>query len=481
MMMMLFLLLVILCRLDCCDSFRRTPLLRTRNAAAAAASGFSSATPPPTMCALRPPPSSGVVGVGRVPSLSWRSTVRGILRLQRNSKKKTKPFSTLFTKQKDGIDNDDACITPAETLMLLSLSHLTSQALYTFVELGVADHLARSTLPQSARTIAAAIAAGTTSTTNQPNHPIDHQPKCNADVLERILRLLATQNVVQEHWHSCDSDDESSTTIATTTKDDDSIPSVLFSLTPVGALLARRNTSHVRQHEPSLSLPHRSMVQHWMEEPMWQAWSQLSNYTKTTTTTLSNNDNSNMFQNANNGMSLKAWYSSNPSSLLYANDFLKMIAEEEIKTCVENFDWNLLNGKPVLDLGGYNGAMMKAVKASYPQIRCICLDLPEVIVAASSPAAAEEVCGVEFIAGDMFDLCSPACDAIFMKHIVYCDWDDVRSNQILRSCHNVLPDGGLVIIAEAVLPDPPGGWGQEDRASGRHRDRRRKNSASIQI
>jgi len=43
-----------------------------------------------------------------------------------------------------------------------------------------------------------------------------------------------------------------------------------------------------------------------------------------------------------------------------------------------------------------------------------------------------------------------------MKHVVFCDWPEIESMQILRVCSEVLKkDGGKLIIAEAVLPDPP--------------------------
>lgn len=53
----------------------------------------------------------------------------------------------------------------------------------------------------------------------------------------------------------------------------------------------------------------------------------------------------------------------------------------------------------------------------------------------------------------MFDPTTiPTCDAIFMKQILLCDWDEENSRAILESCHKVLPPRGLVIAGESVLP-----------------------------
>ena len=45
-----------------------------------------------------------------------------------------------------------------------------------------------------------------------------------------------------------------------------------------------------------------------------------------------------------------------------------------------------------------------------------------------------------------------------MKHIIH-DWDDEDSVRILKSCHRALPEGGRILVVEAVVP-PPGqaGW-----------------------
>jgi hypothetical protein len=185
------------------------------------------------------------------------------------------------------------------------------------------------------------------------------------------------------------------------------------------------------------------MILHWTEPAMWKCWAALPEYmTEESSPTLP-------FERAN-GVSLEGYYSSHPNSLRHANSFVKSVAELEVGACVDGFDWNSLSGRSVVDLGGHRGAVAAAVKAGHPDVNCCCLDLPQVIDSLQDPPV-----GVEFVAGDLFDASTVPtdCDAIFMKHIVFCEFDDDRSMAILRVCHEVLPVDGCVIIAEAVLPD----------------------------
>ncbi|MFS7975687.1 putative O-methyltransferase domain, S-adenosyl-L-methionine-dependent methyltransferase [Helianthus anomalus] len=47
----------------------------------------------------------------------------------------------------------------------------------------------------------------------------------------------------------------------------------------------------------------------------------------------------------------------------------------------------------------------------------------------------------------------PKGDVIFMKWILH-DWDDGYCFKVLKNCWAALPEGGKVVVVEAIIPDP---------------------------
>ena len=53
--------------------------------------------------------------------------------------------------------------------------------------------------------------------------------------------------------------------------------------------------------------------------------------------------------------------------------------------------------------------------------------------------------------GDFFTAVTAGADAYLLKKIIH-DWDDERSEMILRSCHAAMPAAGRLLLVELVLP-----------------------------
>lgn len=101
----------------------------------------------------------------------------------------------------------------------------------------------------------------------------------------------------------------------------------------------------------------------------------------------------------------------------------------------------------LVDVGGGLGVTISLITSKYSNLKGVNFDLPHVIQHAPSYP------GVQHIGGDMFESV-PKGDAIFMKWILH-DWDDEHCVKLLRNCYKSLPDDGKVIVAEAVLVNPP--------------------------
>jgi O-methyltransferase/methyltransferase family protein len=98
----------------------------------------------------------------------------------------------------------------------------------------------------------------------------------------------------------------------------------------------------------------------------------------------------------------------------------------------------------VVDVGGGNGALLRAVLQRRSDLRGIVFDLPETV-------RDEATLGdrIEFVAGSFFDSV-PAGDAYVLSGILH-DWDDGRAGEILRTIRRAAPDHARLLILESVL------------------------------
>jgi hypothetical protein len=113
-------------------------------------------------------------------------------------------------------------------------------------------------------------------------------------------------------------------------------------------------------------------------------------------------------------------------------------------------DWSA--GETVVDVGGGNGTLLRALLERRPELRGIVFDLPETDRDETSFGDR-----LEFVAGSFFERV-PAGDAYVMSGILH-DWDDERALSILRTIRAAAPDHARLILNESVVPagnDPDG-------------------------
>ena len=291
---------------------------------------------------------------------------------------------------------EKALLTPEEleaaipAVLDLGRAHFTSQCLYTVVALGVPDVIGAGAL--SVAKIVSSLGC-----------------QVNEDLLLRQLRVAAAAGALVE---SAGEQGE-----------------FVYSLTPVGKLL------QTGAPQPSMA----GGIKHWMEPPMWSAWSKLPE------ATFAGGDVP--FREAN-GCMLFDYYKANPISAKPFNEFMTFLSEYEAAGVVEGYDWTAFKGRTVCDIGGNYGPTMVALKTKYPEIRTLSFDLPEVIDAISDRASE----GVEFVKGNFFDHETiPSCDVAFMKHILH-DWSDEDCSKILQSLHLALPVHAKLVIVDTIIP-----------------------------
>jgi hypothetical protein len=105
-------------------------------------------------------------------------------------------------------------------------------------------------------------------------------------------------------------------------------------------------------------------------------------------------------------------------------------------------DWR--DGEVVVDVGGGNGALLRALLQRRPELRGIVFDLPETV--RNEDALGERI---EFVAGSLADSAPPG-DAYVLSGILH-DWNDERAAAILRTIRTAAPPHARLLVLESVL------------------------------
>ncbi|KAH9573056.1 hypothetical protein CY35_02G186300 [Sphagnum magellanicum] len=314
-------------------------------------------------------------------------------------------------KQSSSVHQNDVARHAALEFTLYSV---VSGTLKAAIELGVFEILAKAGASAGQKSLTAKEIA------EQLVRPTANGTAVNSGYLQRILRLLASVNIVSESVAVVAAGEPGNFTSYNTHHQRS------YALTPIGKYFV--------QGEDGVSLaPLILMSEDWVFK---KAWDHLSAAVL--------DDSVDPFVRAH-GKSEFQLNNEDPRVDKLFNTAMSAhsrICMEAILGAYHGFqDVNCL-----VDVGGGTGASLASITAKYPHIRGINFDLPHVV--ATSPAYPR----VEFVGGNMFESI-PSGDAIFMKSILH-DWNDEDCMTILKNCFKALPSrGGKVIVMESVLPD----------------------------
>jgi hypothetical protein len=107
----------------------------------------------------------------------------------------------------------------------------------------------------------------------------------------------------------------------------------------------------------------------------------------------------------------------------------------------------------VLDIGGGNGSLLIEILRDRPGLEGIVFDRPDVAERARGHIAAAGLEGrCQVVGGNFFESVPEGADCHVLRHIVH-DWYDAEALTILGSCRRALPEGGRILVAEAIVPD----------------------------
>jgi hypothetical protein len=100
----------------------------------------------------------------------------------------------------------------------------------------------------------------------------------------------------------------------------------------------------------------------------------------------------------------------------------------------------------IADIGGGQGGLLKAILETAPKAYGVLLDLPKVV------AAAFEGPRMRVVAGSFFEESPPDCDLYILKFILH-DWPDDKARDILANVRNAAPAGARLLVIESLRSD----------------------------
>lgn len=228
----------------------------------------------------------------------------------------------------------------------------------------------------------------------------------DADALYRVLRALAGEGIFRE------------------------LPGRRFALTRLGEHLRGDTSGTLRAWAIDNGEP-------WH----WRAWGDILHTVKTGQTALEHTSGARLF----------GFLERDPDAAAIFDAAMADLATIDNLALVSGYAFGRMS--KVVDVGGGNGALLISILRSYPQLRGVLFDRPEVARAARDKIERKGMSArCEVVEGDFFQSVSPAgANAYLLKQVLH-DWSDDRAAAILRNCANVMHDDSRLLIVELVVP-----------------------------
>ena len=114
--------------------------------------------------------------------------------------------------------------------------------------------------------------------------------------------------------------------------------------------------------------------------------------------------------------------------------------------------YDFTHAQTVVDLGGGQGTLVSTLLQTYPHLHGMVFDHPaEAGACASQLAEAGVATRCEVVTGDFFTDPLPLGDHYILSQILH-NWDDAACLQLLRQVRRAIPEDGVLLIIEYLLP-----------------------------
>lgn len=266
----------------------------------------------------------------------------------------------------------------ARFMQLLAGKWVTS-AVSTAARLGVGDALEAARTPQE---LAVAL-------------------KCHGPSLERLMRVLAAEDLLHEGADG------------------------RFSLTEMGRFLRSDELGELA---------------HFVGAPfMWDSWTHLHQAVR---------DGKAAFEHAT-GDGLFEYLQKNDEDAELYHRAVDAFTRREARALAREYDFSAVTN--IADIGGGLGTLVFELLDQWEHLRGTLFDRDHVIEQASERLASSEFFErVDLIAGDFTQAVPEGRDAYVIKHVIH-NWPDETATQILRNCSEAMAEGGKVLVVEGIL------------------------------
>ena len=148
------------------------------------------------------------------------------------------------------------------------------------------------------------------------------------------------------------------------------------------------------------------------------------------------------------GMPVFEYFPRNPELSEIFNDAMTAFSGMVIPAVLETYDFSDIG--TLVDVAGGHGAVLTAILQKHPGMQGVLFDLEHVIAGAGARIAQLGLTDrCRTVTGNFFEAV-PEGDAYVMKHIIH-DWDDERALAILRNIRKAMHRGGRVILIDSVV------------------------------
>ena len=130
--------------------------------------------------------------------------------------------------------------------------------------------------------------------------------------------------------------------------------------------------------------------------------------------------------------------------------FMQNSPDDRHTAVAEAYDFS--GARVVVDVGGGNGALLRAILGAHPDVRGVLFD-QELVVSGALLDGFVQRCAID--PGNFFERVSLGGDIYTLSQILH-DWSDERCLQILRNCHAAMNDTGRILVIERILDTVPG-------------------------
>ncbi len=120
----------------------------------------------------------------------------------------------------------------------------------------------------------------------------------------------------------------------------------------------------------------------------------------------------------------------------------------QIGAITANYDFSSFGH--VVDVGGGQGHLIRAILQACPRTTGTLFDLPHVVEAASQ--GGDEGGRLSFVGGDFFKDPIPAGDGYILMEVIH-DWDDEHASQIFKAVRTSASDQAKLLLIETEVPE----------------------------